>query len=104
MKSVRVRIYEISALRWVAENVETNNLSDESSILLETMKIKTDPWMPGAVRFAPRELAVLAPFIDEKLQAYSVDGSASSKQIATLTKFKRRMVRQGFWPPVTRVT
>jgi hypothetical protein len=98
MKSVRVRISEISALWWVAANVESNNLSDESRILLESMKIKTDPWMPDEVRFAPKELAVLTPFIDEKLQAYSVDGSASSKRIATLTKFKKRMLRQGFWP------
>jgi hypothetical protein len=100
LKAARIiRGSEVSALRWVSLGARTDGLSEESRKLVAKVAGKTDPWLPaGLVIITPRELAALAPFIDDKLQAYSVGSSASEERIVALTRFKQRTMRQGFWP------
>ncbi len=105
LKAARImRGSEVSALRGVSLGARTDGLSEVSRKLVAKVAGKTDPWLPaGLVIITPKELAALAPFIDEKLQAYSVGNSALEERILALTRFKKRTIRQGFWPGSVRV-
>jgi hypothetical protein len=46
----------------------------------------------------PEELAVLAPFIDDRIRQNMLLGKDREAQTAALETFKQRMIQKGVWP------
>jgi hypothetical protein len=63
----------------------------------------TVPYAPGLVTITLKELAVLAPFIDQKLQTDSAGDATLTRRIAALRDFKKRILQQKILPDSTPV-
>jgi hypothetical protein len=88
---------EVKALEEVAKFAEarvvTNDKRGRALRILHFKLLNYHLWIP-IVLLSDKELAILAPFIDERCE-WTV-GSAT--ETAALSSFKQRMVQRGRWP------
>jgi hypothetical protein len=96
-----IKYSEVAALRSVTKEANTRIGTDDPRkrpLRVMTQRFLTYDTTLPVLLVPPEELAVLAPFIDDRLRRGLAQGLESRAENSALEAFKQRMVRQGIWP------